>query len=184
MAPVKRTTRRLGGLGLALAAPAAIALVGCRDLSGFNTNGGSYQGPVINAPFILAGFDGGTTNMCVTLDTDHLQDTPGSLSTSDGRFHAASMRTIPQIWQDPLSTLQFGEGRLKNLVYVTRATSSFNDGDGNDVLTVVSLMQAGDIEVRLLRGAPLVGADGGASGDIDNVFAVFDLTKQSAPCSY
>jgi hypothetical protein len=189
MPAVKTWTRMRGGIGLALATPAlcgaALTLTACRDLSGFDTHGDSYQGPVINAPFILAGFDGGSATMCLTLDTDHLQESPGTVSTSDGRFHASPMRTIPQLWHDPLSTLSFGDGRLKNLMYVVRATSPFTDGNGNDVFAVVSLMQAGDIEVRLLRGAPLIGADGGtADGDMQNVFAVFDLTRQSGPCSY
>ena len=35
--------------------------------------------------------------------------------------------------------------------------------------------------VRLLRGAPSVDSGAGGSG---NVFAVFDLTRQSGPCSY
>lgn len=156
----------------------------CRDLSGFNTNGGSYQGAVVDAPFVLAGIDGGSTNLCLTLDTGHLQDTPGNLSTSDGRFHAVPMRSIPQVWQDPLSTLQFGEGRIKNMIYMVRASTPFTDGDGNDVLAVVSLMQSGDIEVRLIRGAPDYTADGGAISTMQNVFGIFDLTRQSSPCSY
>ncbi len=171
-----------GGLLVVLGALSLVAA--CRDLSGFNSNGGSYQGPVVNAPFVLAGIDGGTTSLCITIDTGHLQDSPGNLSTSDGRFQAAAMRSIPQIWQDPLSTLQFGEGRLKNLMYMVRASTPFADGDGNDVLAVVSLMQSGDIEVRLIRGAPDVAADAGSAGAMQNVFAIFDLTKQSGPCSY
>ena len=171
-----------GGLLLALGALSGVAA--CRDLSGFNSNGGSYQGAVVDAPFVLAGIDGGSTNLCLTIDTGHLQDSPGTLSTSDGRFHAVPMRSIPQIWQDPLSTLQFGEGRLKNLMYMVRASTPFTDGDGSDVLAVVSLMQSGDIEVRLVRGAPDVSSDGGTSSSMQNVFAIFDLTKQSSPCSF
>jgi hypothetical protein len=167
---------------------ALAALAGCRDLSGFTTNGDSYQGAVVDAPFVLAGIDGGTTSLCLTINTDHLQDSPGALSTSDGRFHASALRSIPQIWQDPLSTFQFGEGRLKNLMYMVRATTPYTDGEGNDVLAVVSLMQAGDIEVRLIRSAPDVGADGGVlsgtSGTTQNVFAIFDLNRQTGPCSY
>jgi hypothetical protein len=155
----------------------------CRDLSGFNTNGGSYQGAVIAAPFVLAGIANSSTTLCLTLDTNHLQDTPGSIWTSDGRFMGSPMRSIPQIWQDPLSTFQFGDGRLKNMMYMARATVPFDDGDGNDVLTVVSLMQSGDIEVRLIRGAPILAGDGGAGPAMQNVFAIFDLTKQSSPCS-
>jgi hypothetical protein len=170
---------------------AAIATAGCRDLSGFSTHGDSFVGPVINAPFILAGVspDGGaidpSTSVCLTLDTDHLQDAPGNLSMSDGRFQAAPLRPIPQIWQDPLSTLNFGDGRLKNLVYVVGATAPFTDGNGNDVMAIVSLMQAGDIEVRLLRGAPGLATDGGTGAAAGgNLFAVFDLTRQSGPCSF
>ena len=163
---------------------ALAALAGCRDLSGFTTHGDSYQGAVVDAPFVLAGIDGGSTSLCLTLDTDHLQDSPGVLSTSDGRFHATPLRSIPQIWQDPLSTFQFGEGRVKNLLYVVRATSPFTDGNGNDVLAVLSLMQSGDIEVRLIRGAPNAPADAGASPGMQNVFAIFDLTRQTGPCSF
>jgi hypothetical protein len=140
-------------------------------------------GPILDAPFVRIGIAEGTS-LCLTLDTDHLQDAPGVLSTSDGRFHAMPMRPIPQIWQDPLSTLSFGEGRLKNLVYVTGASMPFADGS-RDVMTIVSLMQSGAVEVRLIRGAQTFAADGGASGTPDDpVFAVFDLTRQSGPCSY
>ncbi len=177
---------------LALAAAlSALACAGCRDLSSFSTNGGSFSGPVVAAPFVLAGVsaDGGllssSASLCITLDTDHLQDAPGSLSTSDGRFSSAPMRPIPQIWQDPLSTLSFGEGRLKNLVYVVGATQPFGDGAGNDVFAVVSLMQSGDVEVRLLRSAPGPVTDAGATGaPATNLFAVFDLSRQSSPCSF
>src|SRR5271165_2776509 len=97
--------------GLAVACLGLLALApACRDVSGFSTHGDSYQGAVVDAPFVLAGIDGGSTSLCLTLDTNHLQDAPGSLSTSDGLFHAVALRAIPQIWQDPLSTLQFGEG--------------------------------------------------------------------------
>ncbi len=167
---------------------AALALAfltcgGCRDLSGFSTAGGSFEGPVVQASFVLAGVDP-TTRMCITLNTDHLQDAPGALSTSDGRFQAAAMRPIPQLWQDPLSTFTFGEGRVKNLLYVVRASTPYADGNGNDAFIVVSLMQSGGVEVRLLRGAPGPSGDGGGASSGGNVFAVFDLTRQKTPCSY
>jgi hypothetical protein len=167
----------------------AVGAAGCRDLSGFSTGGDSYAGAVVTAPFVMAGVDadGGALDpsayLCLALDANHLQDTPGTLSTSDGRFQTVPMRPIPQIWQDPLSTLSFGEGRVKNLVYVVTATRPFADGNGNDVLAVVSLMQSGDVEVRLLRGAPGTGADGGATQQ-GNLFAVFQLARQKGPCSY
>jgi hypothetical protein len=158
---------------------------GCSDLSSFDTSGNSsYQGAIIAADFVRAGIDG-STQLCMTFDTNHLQDGPGDISTSDGRFHTAGLRPIPQIWHDPLSTLSFGEGRLKNLLYVVGATSPFADGNGNDVFAVVSLMQSGNVEVRLLRGAPGLAPDGGpTTGPGGNLFAVFSLTRTSGPCSY
>ena len=162
-----------------------LGLAACRDLSGFSTAGGSFQGQVVqNAPFVLAGVDP-ATSLCLTLDVDHLQDAPGALSTNDGRFQMVPMRPIPQLWQDPLSTLTFGEGRLKNLIYVVTATTPYSDGTGNDAFVVVSLMQSGNVEVRLMRGAPLAGTDdaGAPAGD-SHVFAVFQLTRQQTPCSF
>jgi hypothetical protein len=167
------------GVGLAVA---AVGAAGCRDLSGFTTGGDSYAGAVVAAPFTLAGMDG-STSLCLTLDADHLQDAPGSLSTSDGTFSAVPMRPIPQLWQDPLSTFTFGEGRVKNLLYVVTPTKPFADSNGSDVMAVVSLMQSGDVEVRLLRGAPGPGTDGGMAAG-GNVFAVFQLARQKGPCSY
>jgi len=173
-------TRAAPALALALTAAAA---TGCHDLSSFSSGAGSYAGPVVQAQFVLAGMDPSTT-LCMTLDTDHLQDGPGNLSTSDGRFGTVPLRPIPQIWQDPLSTFTFGEGRLKNLMYVATASTPFSDGNGNDVFAVVSLMQSGGIEVRLIRGAPGLSLDGGSESTGGNLFAVFDLTRQSGPCSY
>lgn len=160
--------------------PGALA---CRDLSGFTTGGGSYEGAVVSADFVRAGV-GATTRLCLTLDADHFQDTPGSVWTSDGLFTAAPMRTIPQIWHDPLSTLSFGEGRTKNLVYVVSASKAFTDGNGSDVFAVVSLMQSGNVEVRLLRGAPPAPPDGAPEPTGGNLFAIFELDRKSTPCSY
>jgi len=152
---------------------AAVLVAGCRDLSSFNSGSGSYTGIVVGtaqASFVRAGIDAGTS-LCVTLDTDHLQDGPGSVWTSDGLFTAAPLRPIPQIWQDPLSTLSFGEGRLKNLVYVATATTPFADGNGNDV--------------RMLRGAPGLVAEGGtAATSGGNLFAVFDVARQPGACGF
>jgi hypothetical protein len=167
----------------AIAATAATA-AGCRDLSSFTTSGDHFEGPVIQADFVRTGVDA-TTSLCLTLDANHLQDAPGAISTSDGRFVTVALRPIPQIWHDPLSTLSFGEGRLKNLIYVATATTPFDDGNSGDVFTVLSLMQSGDVEVRLIRGAPGLGGDGGsAPGSGTSVFAIFDLSRKPGACSF
>jgi hypothetical protein len=166
-----------------LALAVFFACAACRDLSSFTTAGDSYEGLVVAGDFVRTGIDSGT-KLCLAIDMDHLQDTPGLLSTDDGRFKAVALRPIPQIWHDPLSTLAFGEGRLKNLLYVASASIPFADGNGNDAFVVISLMQSGNVEVRLLRGAPGVGVDGGSSGPGGNLFAVFALSRKKGPCSY
>jgi hypothetical protein len=170
----------------ALVAGVLVGLGGCRDLSSFTTGPNDrYEGVVVDANFVRTGVDVGTS-LCLTLDSDHLQDAPGAISTTDGRFHAAPLRPIPQIWHDPLSTLSFGEGRLQNLVYIATATMTFADSQSDDTLAVVSLMQSGGVEVRLIRGAPAVASPDGSTGVPAEtlVFAVFPLTRRTGPCSY
>ena len=159
---------------VAVAVPVLLApLTACRDVHGFSTGTGHhYEGAVVAGNFVRAGV-ADATRLCLTLDTDHLQDTPGSLSTSDGAFAATPLRPIPQIWHDPLSTLQFGDGRAKNLVYMLRPA-----GDaGADVTAILSLMDSGNVEVRLLRGAPSGSSD-------DPIFAVFALDKRDGACPF
>ena len=155
------------------------AVTACRDLSGFSTtNGEHYEGSVVSADVVLAGM-APDTKLCLTFDADHVQDTPGVLSTSDGMFEKTPMRPIPQIWHDPLSTLSFGEGRVKNFVYVAASSA------GGDVFVVVSLMQSEGVEVRLLRGAPdLLRDGGGPANSAGNLFAGFGLARHRVPCSF
>lgn len=161
----------------ARALAAGLVLVACRDTSNFGTEGGRhFEGDVVSGSFVRTGVVAGT-RMCVQLDPEHLQDLPGSLSTSDGLFRATALRPIPQLWHDPLSMLHFGDGRVQNLVYV--ATPREDGGAGQDVNAVVSLMQSGGIEVRLFRGAP-----GGEPSATPPLFAVFDLTKKDGPCPF
>ena len=167
---------------------------GCRDISRFSSAGDSYQGAVVKAEFVRAGI-ADDARVCLTLDADHLQDAPGRISTSDGRFHLEPLRPIPQLWHDPLSTLAFGEGREKNLLYIATPTAGTFDGGSDsagDVTVIVSLMSTGDLEVRLFRGAPLADVadvvDAGpatppAPGST-NLFAVFQLGRQGGPCSF
>ncbi len=153
---------------------------GCHDVSRFSNDGDHYEGSIVSGDFVRAGFDA-TTRLCVVLDANHLQDTPGTLTSSDGRFARTALRPIPQIWHDPLSTLTFGEGRVQNVVYVA---SPLADADtGGDTFAFVSLMQSGDVEVRIVRGAPT--NDGGTGSSSGNVFGVFSLTRTSgAACSF
>src|SRR5215831_9609409 len=159
---------------LALAVLVALAAWGGRDLSRFSTaSGDHFEGPVVRGDFVRAGI-AVDTKVCVTLDTDHLEDAPGAVSSNDGRFQKTPLRPIPQIWHDPLSTLSFGTGRVKNLIYAV--TPSADAGDAQDMFVVISLLQSDDVEVRLLRSAP--------GGSTNAVFGVFQLTRQKGDCPF
>jgi hypothetical protein len=156
----------------------ALALCGsaCRDTARFSSRGDGFEGPVVKGSFVRSGF-AEDVRMCLMLDTDHLQDTPGTITSTDGRFQHTPLRPIPQIWHDPLSTLTFGDARERNLLYM--ATPS--DGGAEDVMVVLSLMQSGTIEARLLRGAPQADA---AASQAPPVFAVFTLDRRpERPCA-
>jgi hypothetical protein len=120
--------------------------------------------------------------MCLVLDAEHLQDSPGTLTTSDGRFRATTLRPIPQIWHDPLSTLSFGDGRRQNLVYM--ATPLAASGDTQDVMVVLSLMTEGGVEIRIVRGAPESDAGAPDAGNPPPLFGVFTLDRREGSCSF
>ena len=173
-----------GHRGVYAAALVAAGGLGCRDVSGFSTGADRYQGPVVQADFVRVGV-GPDVEMCLSLDASQLQTAPGSLTTSDGAFQATPMRVIPQIWNDPLSTFNFGEGRIRNLLYVATAQPTDAGTAVGDTFAVVSLMSSGDVEVRLVAGAPSVGdAAPLPAGTPPNVFALFELTRQSGGCPF
>jgi hypothetical protein len=157
----------------------ALALaVGCRDVSRYSSKGDHYEGDVVKGNFVRTGL-AEDARLCLVLDAEHLQDAPGTLTSSDGRFRATPLRPIPQVWHDPISTLSFGEGRRQNLVYV--ATPLADGGDGQDVMVVLSLMNEGGVEIRLLRGAPQSGA---APTVTPPLFGVFTLDRREGQCSF
>jgi hypothetical protein len=174
-------------LVVAMAAVLATS-IGCKAVSRFSSKDGDhFEGDVVKGSFVRAGV-ADDAKMCLLLDAAHLQDAPGTFSTSDGRFKNAPLRPIPQIWHDPLSTMTFGEGRSQNLVYVASpspvADGGATSGDAQDVMVFLSLMDQGGLEVRLLRGAPV--ADSGTSmpAVASPMFGVFTLDRRDGACSF
>ncbi len=152
----------------------ALAAAGCTDVSSYSNAGDHYEGTLVPGDFVRSGIEGGT-RLCLSLDAARLQSDPGAISASDGRFGSTPLRPIPQLWHDSLSTLAFGEGRARNLVYAVA------DAAGDD-LAIVSLMQGGKVEVRLIRGAPSAASDAGDA--TANLFAVFELARTPGPCPF
>lgn len=146
-------------------------LPGCQELSSYKNNGDHYEGLITQGTFVRTGF-GDSVRMCLTLDTDKLQQEPGELRTSDGSFKKGSLRAVPQAFHDPVSTLQFGQGREKNYMYFTQIA------DGTEALAILSLMKNGDIEVRVMRGAP------GGGNTSAQLFGVFPLKREPGACSF
>ena len=158
---------------------ASIAGAGCSDLSRFTTEPGkSYCGTVDVASFVRAGIPPGT-RMRLELDADQLQSAPGRIWTDeidpDESFSATALLAIPQLANDPLSTLDFGEGRTQNTLTIAML-------GGAQVFVVLSLMQNGDVEVRLIRGTSPGSIPAGAPPTPSQIFGVFHLQKQDGDC--
>lgn len=165
-------------------AAVGLVAVACRDVSRFSSKGDRFEGSVVKGSFVRSGI-AEDARMCLTLDTDRLQEAPGTITTSDGRFRGAALRPIPQLWHDPLSALSFGDGRVQNFVYAASPLpADTGPAEAQDVLVVVSLMQSGHVEVRLLRGAPHADAGAPPAGVSSALFGVFNLDRQAGPCAF
>lgn len=151
-----------------------LLLVACNDVTSYSTSGDHFEGAILQGPFVRAGM-GGDVRMCLGFDGARFQDGPGAISTNDGRFRGAALRPIPQSWHDPISLLSFGDDRTRSMVYATAP-----NGEA-DVLSIVSLMRDGSIEVRLVRSAP--GRDAPPMGDAP-VFGVFHLVRTKGACPF
>jgi hypothetical protein len=160
-----------------------VALGGCRDIDRFDTGDDeAYCGTIVTAPFVREGF---ATNLRVRLriDTDQLDSVPGTITTDDTAgpcapeplFQDAELRVTPDVLHDPLSTLEFGEGRDMNLVTWARSPCQ------GPMLAVVSLMKNDDVELRLLRppSSPLAAGEDPGGG-----YALFQLRRQEGTCGF
>jgi hypothetical protein len=178
---------RVNPLVLVFATAALLATgMGCKNVSRFSSKDGDhFEGDVVKGSFVRTGI-GDNAKMCLLLDAGHLQDAPGTFSTSDGRFKDAQLRPIPQIWHDPLSTMAFGEGRSQNLVYVASPTPSATApaSDAQDVMVFLSLMDEGGLEVRLVRGAPVADSGTPMPAVASPMFGVFTLDRRDGACSF
>jgi hypothetical protein len=182
-----RTVQSFGLLpsaaGLSLLA-GLLCVSSCKDVTRFSTAPDEkYCGSIIPGPFVRKGFQAGV-KMRMSFDADRIWDAPGVISTDDGTLEEAALRPIPALSHDALSTLQFGEGRTRNLLNMV-STSDTSSGGGQSAVVVVSLLENGDAEVRILRGAPLApGVEARPVQDGPELFGVFPLTRQRGTCGF
>jgi hypothetical protein len=151
---------------------AALLLAGCKDVTSYSTAPDeSYCGSVIQGPFVRSGLSP-SVQMRLTFDADALDRAPGRVSTSDGLLQDTPLRVVPEVFHDPISTLNFGEGRRRNLIYAVTPKEQ-----GPAVVVILSLLENGEVEARLFR-AP-TGPEGTREGAI---FGVFPLQKRKGTC--
>ena len=177
---------------IVITALCACTALGCRDLSRFDTEGEeAYCGSLVSAPVFTEGFVPQgvppSLNLRLTLDTDALNTLPGTLTTDDADrglcsdeerplFDQAPMRAIEEVLHDPLSLLEFGDGREHNFLGWVDSTCQ------GTMLAVISLMSDGKVEVRLLKPAALPPPD--APPDRKPGFALFTLERDADGCDY
>jgi hypothetical protein len=161
-----------------------LALSGCRTLDRFDTaDGDAFCGSIVSAQFVRQGYPP-DLRLSLTLDTNSLSSTPGSITTDDAetgpcvplpRFDHAVLRTSEELQSDQLATLEFGTGRDFNFIAWTESTCE------GPTLAVVSLMKNDDVEVRLLRPPPPASPPDPpkAAG-----FALFQLKRRSGGCGF
>lgn len=110
----------------------------------------------------------------------------GSISTDDqaglcapsgtALFDNSALRAIPELDHDPLSTLEFGDGRDYNFFAWADSTCQ------GTMLAVVSLMRNDGIEVRVLKPASLPSAE--AEAESRPGFALFTLSRRNEGCGF
>jgi hypothetical protein len=179
-------------IAVVLALVAASVALGCDDMDRFSTGPDeSYCGSITLGSAFRAGFSP-RVQMRLRLDASLLDgpSSPGVLSTfeaSDGdqperrTLNEAELRLIPPMAHDPLSRLEFGEGRERNAIYAV----SPSDPTADSALAVVSLRSDEKVEVRLLRGgmAPPVGGEALPEGR-RQLFGIFALSRQAGQCGF
>ena len=138
----------------------------CRDLDGFDSKPGqAYCGAIglgiFHDGFVADNMPSTTLQLALTLDMSKLSSLPGQLSSNDPLgmcgtadapqvlFANAPVRAIPEVDNDVLSSLTFGEGHEHDFFAWVDSTCQ------GTMLAVVSLMKNNQVELRLFKPAPM-----------------------------
>lgn len=114
-------------------------------------------------------------------------DSPGSLSTFDSGAETgarlldnALLRPIRPLTHDPLSQLNFGDGRDLNYIFAV----SPNDAAHESLLAIISLRNDDQVEVRLIRAGVEVSEDETPDPTRRPLFGMFLLQRRSDECGF
>lgn len=175
---------------LVLAGALAWSLLGCSNIDRFDTeNGAAYCGGMVNfyqSGFIRSGVERPDLRMALELDMDSLTVQPGAITTSTRDptgglcgplplFDHAPLRAITGVMNDPLSLIEFGDGREYNFFAWVDSTCL------GSMVSVVSLMKNDSVEVRLLKPKPEPAP--GAADEVRPGFILFQLTRDDDGCN-
>jgi hypothetical protein len=168
---------------------ASIGATGCDELADFDTAAGeSYCGQITLGSDYRQGLSP-RVQLRLQLDTSKLAagESPGLLSSYDAGgdgttperlLDASPLRPITPLSHDPLSELEFGDGRERNLIYAVSPA----DPMAESLLAVLSLRSDGAVEVRLLRPGASIGGD--ATAGRRPLFGMFVLERQEGLCGF
>jgi hypothetical protein len=174
-----------------------LSVLSCKSLERFDTKDeAAYCGTIVAGPSFHDGFieseQPPDLRLRLTLDTSQIGGVegnrvavPGRLTSSDGEaglcaeqalFSNSLMRTIPQIYHDSLSTLTFGEGHEEHFFAWVDSTCQ------GTMLALVSLLNNGNVELRLFKPASLPSE--GAGPTERPGYALFYLTRSEDGCGF
>jgi hypothetical protein len=139
--------------GAAFLGSLALFCAACGDLSEFK---GKFSGNIVAGNFVRSCFAAGTKaqlrfdpERAVYPAAEQKPSERNLLTTEDGTFDATVLEPIAALPNDPLSELDFpGPHRLRNYILLARP----NKGPlaGQDATVVVSLLEGGRIELRII----------------------------------
>jgi hypothetical protein len=170
-----------------------LLVTGCKNLDKFNTEENeAYCGSLVSPADASEGFDYWTTQhqelkLAVTLNTDRLDDLPGNLRSNDADFGPcapqplfddAPLRVIKKALGDRIASIRLGDDHEDEILAYVDSTCS------GTMFAILSLVQNGTTELRLLRPAPEV-----LTPVADQPrFGVFQLSKRNtttnSACSF
>lgn len=173
----------------------ASSTLGCRSLDRFDTQRGeAYCGSLVGRVHISTGFDDARWDgkddqptLGLTLSTGELfkpNGVPAIVTTNDSAFgpcapnmplfKQAKVRTIEKALGDRLSAMQLGEDHDEDVVTIIDSSCS------GSMVAILSLIQNGDIELRLLRPA----ANSSSAALDAERFGLFVLKKSKKGCGF
>jgi hypothetical protein len=175
-----------------------LSTLSCRDLERFDTHGnGAYCGELVRGPSFTDGFIDGEPSpplrMRLTLDTSQLSalsgkaSSPGRLTSNDAQnglcsaqgqalFSDSKLRGIPQVDHDAIGAMTFGDGHDEDFFAWVDSRCQ------GTMLSVVSLLRNGDVELRLFKPALSPRAEAPVSERPG--FALFYLRRSEQGCDF